>query len=79
MQTKLIYSAFSATFYEVPESDVKLLDVGQVPLKQQPKKCKHCLNRGYVGRDVNNLAYEICNCVRKVIDFDYIKTLLPNK
>jgi hypothetical protein len=79
MQTKLIYSVFSATFYEVPIDDIKLLDIGQVPLKQHPKNCKQCSNRGYVGRDINNFAYQLCNCVRKVIDFDYIKTLLPNK
>jgi hypothetical protein len=76
---KLIYSVFSGTYYTVPVDDIKLLDIGQVPLKEHPKKCKTCLNRGYFGRDTNTLAYELCNCVRKVIDFDYIKTLLPNK
>jgi hypothetical protein len=80
MQTKkLIYSVFSATFYEIPESDVKLLDIGQIPLKQHPKNCKHCYNRGYLGRDKETLAYQMCNCIRKVIDFDYINSLLPNK
>jgi hypothetical protein len=76
---KLIYSVFSGTYYSVPVDDVKLLDVGQVPLKENPRKCKTCFNRGYIGRDQTTLAYDLCNCVRKVIDFDYIKTLLPNK
>jgi hypothetical protein len=76
---KLIYSVFSGTYYSVPIDDVKLLDVGQLPLKKQPRNCKKCFDRGYHGRDINTLAYEPCNCVRKAIDFDYIKTLLPNK
>lgn len=76
---KLIYSVFSGTYYTVPIDDIKLLDIGQIPLKKYPKNCKKCSDRGYYGRDVNNLTYEPCNCLRKVIDFDYIKTLLPNK
>jgi hypothetical protein len=75
---KQIYSVFSGTYYEVPEKDVKLLDIGQMVLKSKPSNCKKCNNRGFIGRDINSFAYEVCNCVRKKIDFDYIKTLLPN-
>jgi hypothetical protein len=79
MQTsKLIYSIFSGTSYVIPEDDVKLLDIGQVPLKDKPKNCNKCYNRGHLGRDKNTLAFELCNCIKKNIDFDYIKTLLPD-
>jgi hypothetical protein len=74
--TKLIYSVFSGTYYDVLEKDVKLLDVGQIPLKKKPPtSCKKCYGRGYLGRDKNTYAYDICNCIRKCIDFDFIKTL----
>ena len=77
--TKLIYSVFSGTYYEVLEKDIKLLDVGQIPLTSKPSNsCKKCNSRGYIGRDVKTYAFEICNCVKKKIDFDYIKTLMPN-
>ena len=77
--TKLIYSVFSGTYYEVLESDVKLLDIGQIPLTQKPSNsCKKCNGRGYIGRDIKTYAYEVCNCVRKKIDFDYLKSLMPN-
>jgi hypothetical protein len=77
--TKLIFSVFSGTYYDVLEKDVKLLDIGQIPLTGYPSKsCKHCNGRGYVGRDTKTYAYEICNCVRKKIDFEYIKTLMPD-
>jgi hypothetical protein len=76
---KLIYSVFSGTYYEVLEKDIKILDIGQIPLKEKPpNSCKKCNGRGYIGRDIKNYAYEVCNCVRKKIDFDYIKTLMPN-
>ena len=77
--TKLIYSVFSGTYYDVLEKDIKLLDVGQVPLKSRPpSSCKTCYGRGFIGRDKKTFAYELCNCVKKKIDFDYIKTLVPN-
>jgi len=82
MQTqsmKLIYSVFSGTYYDVLEKDVKMLDIGQIPLKGKPSNsCKRCLGRGHIGRDIKTYAFEICNCVRKKIDFDYIKTLVPD-
>jgi hypothetical protein len=77
--TKLIYSVFSGTYYEALEKDIKILDVGQIPLTGKPSNsCKKCNSRGYIGRDIKTYAYEVCNCVRKKIDFDYIKTLMPN-
>jgi hypothetical protein len=79
MKTKLIYSVFSGTYYEVLEKDIKLLDIGQIPLKEKPSKsCKTCFGRGYIGRDKKTHAFDVCNCVRKKIDFEYIKTLLPD-
>jgi len=77
--TKLIYSVFSGTFYEILEKDVKLLDIGQIPLTGKPSNsCKKCNGRGHVGRDTKTYAHEICNCIRKKIDFEYLKTLIPN-
>jgi hypothetical protein len=72
--TKVIYSVFSGTFYEVPEKDVKVLDIGQLPLVKKPSSsCKKCYGKGHTGRDLNSFAYQICNCVRKNIDFNFIK------
>ena len=73
-----IYSLFSGTFYQIPEKDIKILDVGQVPLKKLPaSNCNKCYGRGHVGRDKNTLAYQICKCIRKQIDFELIKSLMP--
>lgn len=75
---KNIYSLFSGTFYQIPEKDVKILDVGQVPLKKlPPSSCSKCYGRGHVGRDQNTLAFQICKCIRKNIDFELIKSLMP--
>jgi hypothetical protein len=77
-KTKLIYSVFSGTYYDVLEKDVKLLNVGQLPLKDKPSNsCKKCYGRGHLGKEQFTYAYAICNCVRKKIDFDLVKSLLP--
>jgi hypothetical protein len=77
MQTKHIFSIFSGSFYEIPEKDLKILDSGQFPLIEKYKgNCKKCYGRGYTGRDKNTLGYNICNCIRKQIDFDCAKQLL---
>jgi hypothetical protein len=73
-QTILIYSAFSGTYYEIPESDIKLLEVGQVPLLKKPSsKCSKCFGRGHLGKDTQSYTYFICNCVQKVINHDIMK------
>jgi hypothetical protein len=75
MNKTLVYSVFSATYYEVLESDIPLLDVGQLPLLKRPKsKCNKCLGRGHLGRDTQNYAYAVCSCVRKEINFNIIKS-----
>lgn len=75
---KTIYSVFSGTFYDIPEKDVKILDIGQIPLTKKPSSsCSKCYGRGQIGRDATNLSYQICKCIRKNIDFDLIKSLLP--
>ena len=75
-KTILIYSVFSGTLYEIPEKDVKLLDVGQVPLKKAPStSCKKCHGKLDLGRDFQNYAYIPCSCLRKVINFDILKSL----
>jgi hypothetical protein len=76
--TKIIYSVFSGTYYEVLEKDVTLLNVGQIPLKSYPSQnCKKCYGRGHLGREQNTYAFDICSCVRKKIDFDLVKSLMP--
>jgi hypothetical protein len=78
--TTLIYSVFSGIFYEVLTKDVELLNIGQIPLKKYPNtSCKKCYGRGHIGRDNQTYAYNICNCVRKNIDFDIIKKFDSNK
>ena len=77
---KIIYSAFSGTYYTIPEKDFTLLDMGQLPLlKRPPTNCKKCNGRGHLGRDNQSLHYYICNCVRKVLDVDAIKSSLTDK
>jgi|LakMenEpi03Aug12_release.lakeMendotaPanAssembly.Ray.scaffolds.fasta_scaffold27880_4 hypothetical protein len=76
MQTNktLMYSAFSGSFYEIPENDLKLMDIGQLPLKKKPSSsCSKCYGRGHLGRDTQTYGYLICSCVRKVINYDIIK------
>jgi hypothetical protein len=74
MNKMLIYSAFSATYYEIPESDYSLLDPGQLPLIKKPQQnCNKCFGRGHLGKDKQTYTYAICNCVRKVINRDLIK------
>ena len=69
-----IYSVFSGTFYEIKQEDFPLLDIGQLPLKKMPSKtCSKCYGRGHVGRNHENLTYSVCNCVKKVIDYDLIQ------
>jgi hypothetical protein len=71
-----IYSVFSGTFYEIPEKDIKLIDIGQLPLIKKPSSsCNKCYGRGHLGRDAKNLTYQICKCIRKNIDFEVIENL----
>ena len=73
---KQLYSVFSGTFYEIPEKDIKLIDIGQLPLIKKPSSsCNKCYGRGHLGRDSKNLTYQICKCVRKNIDFEVIENL----
>ena len=65
---------FSGTFYDIVPKDFSLLDVGQLPLKKSPQKnCSKCYGRGHTGRNSENLTYSVCNCIKKVIDYDLIK------
>lgn len=75
-KTILFFSAFSGTFYELPESDISHMYPGQLPLKKQPKQnCKKCVGRGYTGRDVNNLFYITCSCLQKELNLDILKQI----
>lgn len=78
METKLIYSVFSGTYYNVLQKDLPLLNIGQVPLlKKPPANCKKCYGRGYIGRDNKTFAYDVCNCIRKNVDRIALKALIP--
>jgi len=78
METKLIYSVFSGTYYNVLKKDLSLLNIGQIPmLKKPPTNCKKCYGRGYNGRDNKTFAYNVCNCIRKNVDRDVLKSLIP--
>ena len=77
-QTNLqwMYSVFSGETYQCLTTDIKLLDIGQLPLKKLPNtSCKKCYGKFNLGRDAQNYAYLPCSCLRKVIDFDIIKSL----
>lgn len=77
MQTSnnlLLFSVFSGTFYEIPENDFPLMDVGQLPLNKKPSNnCSKCYGRGYTARDTQTQAHVPCKCLRKLINFDLIK------
>jgi hypothetical protein len=77
MKNKTIwcFSAFSGKMYEVLEEDTIHLNEGQIPLKNKPRLgCKKCYGRGYVGKNQTNMAYEICYCLQKQINFDIINS-----
>jgi len=76
---RLIYSVFSGTFYKIPEKDFTLLDMGQLPLIKKPNNCKKCYNKGNIGRDNISLTYQICSCVKKVMDMEKIRETLTDK
>jgi hypothetical protein len=72
----LVYSVFSGTIYEIPEKDVILLDIGQLPLLKKPNtNCKKCYGKMDLGRDSQNYAHIPCSCLRKVINFDILKSI----
>ena len=72
--TKHIYNIFSGTYLEIPEPDLNVLCLGQIPLKNIPNfNCKKCYGKGHIGKDSVSFAYQICSCVRKNINIDLIK------
>jgi hypothetical protein len=76
---KTVYNAFSGTFLNIPEEDLKLISVGQLPLNRKPSSsCKKCFGKGHIGRDKTNLNYYICSCIRKNLDLDAIKHTITN-
>jgi hypothetical protein len=76
IKTTPVYSVFSGTIYDVLESDIKLLDVGQVPLiKNPPRNCKKCYGRYNTGRDHQNYSFSPCSCLRKVVNVDIVRSL----
>jgi hypothetical protein len=71
--TILVFSVFSGTYYEIPESDASLLDVGHLPLTKKPKSnCSKCFGRGHLGRDTQSYGYAVCSCLQKNINHDII-------
>jgi hypothetical protein len=71
-----VYSVFSGIIYDVLESDVKLLDVGQIPLtKYPPSNCKKCYGRHNRGRNQQDYCYPPCSCLRKVVNVDIVRSI----
>jgi hypothetical protein len=73
-KTILLFSVFSGTFFEVLEKDYEHFNEGYVPLKKLPStNCKSCYGRGYTGRNKQNLSFQPCNCMRKVVNYEFIE------
>jgi hypothetical protein len=71
-----IFNVFSGTVIEIPEKDLKLLDISQIPLKSYPKiNRKQSYGRLYTGRDKDNFIYYAAPCVLKVVDQELSKSL----
>jgi hypothetical protein len=78
METKKIniFNVFSGTIIQIPEKDLKILDISQVPLKSYPKiNKKQNYGRLYTGRDKDNFVYYAAPCVLKVVDQELSKSL----
>ena len=72
----IIYSVFSGTIFEIPEKDLKIIDIAHIPLKEYPKiNKKQNYGRYFVGRDKNNYAYYASPSVLKVIDREITQNL----
>lgn len=70
-----MYSAFSGTMYSIPLSDVLLMPLGHFPLKNKPKNCKKCCDRGFSSRNIENLSYNLCSCVVKNLNLELLKQI----
>jgi hypothetical protein len=71
-----IFNVFSGTIINIPEKDLKLLDISQIPLKSYPKiNKKQNYGRLYAGRDKENFIYFAAPCVLKVVDRELSKSL----
>jgi hypothetical protein len=78
MENKQIYifNVFSGTITQIPEKDLKILDISQIPLKSYPKiNKKQNFGRLYTGRDKDNFVYYAAPCVLKVVDQELSKSL----
>lgn len=69
---KTYYSIFSGIVYDVYDKEVKNLDEGQIPLTKHPNcSCKSCYGRGWDYHDRERGVYNMCKCMRKIIDPSY--------
>ena len=71
---KPFYSVYSGVIYQTDSKFYSLLDEGQLPLTKKPKKCNYCHGRGYIGFSTSSYTYPPCNCIKRVIDNDSIKS-----
>jgi len=72
-QEKLVYifSLLSGEIYKVFESELKVLDKYQIPLKAIPSSsCRKCYGRGHRGKNITLNVYTICPCMHKIIDYN---------
>ena len=71
-----IYNVFSGTIIQIPEKDLKILDISQIPLKTYPKiNKKQNYGRLYTGRDKDNFVYYAAPCVLKAVDQELSKSI----
>ena len=71
-----IFNVFSGNVIQIPEKDLKILDISQIPLKSYPKiNKKQNYGRLYTGRDKDNFVYYAAPCVLKVVDQELSKSL----
>lgn len=70
---KKFFSVFSGTLFQIPESHVKHMDCGQVPLTEFPSSdCKKCHGRGWTGTEQTTGHYEMCRCLLRLVEQDRI-------
>ena len=66
------FSLFSGLIYHADADEI--LDVFQIPLKEEPSKiknCSTCYGRFYISYDLTNRHYTPCpRCLKKYADLD---------
>lgn len=80
MNKKWFFSLISGEIYEIDESEVRMLDPQQLPLKCKPPiRCNKCNGKFYTSYYVTGRYFEICKkCAKKTVDFNYFRNVQAN-